>query len=56
MSCAIYSIPIERVFLRDARALQVKYAAAGRASSGCGSLHLVLERSAVTWADVTGLP
>ena len=34
MSRTIYSMPIECVFLRDARALQVKRAVAGRASSG----------------------
>jgi hypothetical protein len=34
MSRTIYSTPIECVFLRDARALQVKHAVAGKGGSG----------------------
>jgi hypothetical protein len=57
MSRIIYSMPIECVFLRNARALQVKHAAVteGELRRRC-SLYLEPERAAVTCADVTGLP
>jgi hypothetical protein len=56
MSRTSYSMPIECVFLRDARALQVKHVAGGGRALAYRSLHLELERAAVTCADVTGLP
>jgi hypothetical protein len=56
MSRTIYSMPIECVFLRDARALQVKHAVARERELACRSLHLEVERAAVTCTDVTGLP
>jgi hypothetical protein len=55
MSRAIYPVPIGCVFRGDAHALQVKHAVE-REGDSCCSLHLELERSAVTCADVTGLP